>query len=211
MTHLIENYLYKIDTAFAGKDEKEVLMIYAMVFAGLFALSYVLFWDSSEKGYIQSHQKVEEVQKKINTDRTYLQGNPESKITMIENQTESIKQQLAQKQESNDYIKYKIEQISELYYDEQSWGEYLNSISRHAKAEKIHLNELSNAFTDEKETFGHVLDITIKADGDYKDLLKFINKLEQSFLVVDLHDFTLASQSVLSADLNISVWGITYQ
>ena len=44
MTNLVENYLYKMDNAFADKDEKEILMIYVMIFGGLFALSYFLFW-----------------------------------------------------------------------------------------------------------------------------------------------------------------------
>lgn len=210
MTNMIENYLYKMDNTFAEKDEKEVLMIYAMIFAGLFALSYFLFWDSSEKDFNTAHNKVTAMQSNINTDNSYLSANPESKIAAIENQTENTKLQFADAQENNEYIKFNIEKISELYYDAQTWGEYINSISRHAKAENVHLLELSNSFTDQKEAFGHVLDITIKANGKYKNLLKFINRLEQSFLVVDLHDFTFTTEEKLTVDLKISVWGITY-
>jgi len=210
MTNMVENYLYKMDNAFAEKDEKEVLMIYAMIFAGLFALSYFLFWDSAEKDFNTAHNKVTAMQKNINTDNSYLSANPESKIAAIENQTENTKLQFADTQENNEYIKFSIEKISELYYDAQTWGEYINSISRHAKAENVHLLELSNSFTDQKEAFGHVLDIGIKANGKYKNLLKFINRLEQSFLVVDLHDFTFSTDEKLAVDLNISVWGITY-
>ncbi len=211
MTHLVENYLYKIDTAFANKDEKEILMIYVMIFGGLFALSYFLFWESAQKSYEITKSSVTQQQTKIQADQAYLQSNPESQISVIESQTEQIKQNLAKKQESNDYIKHRIERISELYYDEQTWGEYINSISRHAKQEHIHISELTNTITDEKETFGHVLDITVKADGTYKNMLRFINKLEQSFLVVDLHDFNFTAEEKLQTDLNISVWGITYK
>ena len=136
--------------------------------------------------------------------------NPESKIVSIENQTKNTKLKLADTQENNQYIKFSIEKISELFYDEQTWGGYINSISRNAKAENIKLIELSNSFTDEKEEFGHVLDIFIKANGNYKNMLKFINKLEQNDLVVDLHDFSFKSEDQLNVDLNISVWGITY-
>jgi hypothetical protein len=210
MTNMIENYLYKMDNAFAEKDEKEVLMIYAMIFAGLFALSYFLFWDSAEKDFNAAHSKVTKMQTNINTDNSYLSANPESKIAAIENQTENTKIQFADTQENNEYIKFSIEKISELYYDAQTWGEYINSISRHAKAENVHLLELSNSFTDQKEAFGHVLDITIKANGEYKNLLKFINRLEQSFLVVDLHKFAFTTEEKLAVELKISVWGITY-
>ncbi len=210
MTHLLENYLYKIDSAFAEKEEKEILMIYVMIFAGLFALSYFLFWESSEKGFKTSHSKVIDIQGKIAVDQNYLNINPPAKITVIESQTETYKQQLAQSQEDNEYIKFQIEKISELYYDEQTWGEYINSISRHAKTDKIHLLELSNSIADSNQTFGHVLDISIRANASYKNLLTFINHLEQSFLVVDLHDMNVEATEVLTADLKISVWGISY-
>ena len=210
MTNFLENYLYKIDNAFAEKDEKEILMIYVMIFGGLFALSYFLFWDSSEKAFHTAHNQVLAVQKNITMDKNYLAANPESKIASIVNQTENTKKQFALTQDNNEYIKYSIEKISELYYDEETWGHYINSISENAKKDKIHLIELNNNFTDEKEAFGHVLDISVKADGKYKNMLKFINKLEQSFLVVDLHDFEFTAKKKLIVDLNISVWGITY-
>jgi len=210
MSNSIENYLYQIDNAFVDKDDKEILMIYAMIFGALFALSYLLFWDISEKAFNVAHAKVVQVQKNITTDKNYLNINPESKITSIENQTENTKLQFAETQENNEYIKFSIEKISELYYDAQTWGEYINSISRNAKLDKVQLIELSNNFTDEKEAFGHVLDISIKAKGKYKNILKFINKLEKSFLVVDLHDFTFIAEEELNIDLKISVWGITY-
>ncbi len=210
MINKIENYLYAIDNAFAKKDEKEILMTYVMIFGGLFALSYLLFWDASEKSFNTAHAKVIKMQKNIATDKNYLTINPESKIASIEAETNNVKSQFSQVQENNEYIKFSIEKISELYYDEESWGQYINSISRHAKAENIKLLELSNSFTDEKEAFGHVLDIIIKANGNYRNMLKFVNKLEQSFLVVDLHDFSLTTNEKLNMDLNISVWGITY-
>jgi len=210
MTNMIENYLYKIDNAFADKDEKEILMIYVMIFGGLFALSYLLFWSSSEKAFNNAHNKVVQIQKNIAADKNYLNSNPEIKIKTIEDETEKTKIQLSDTQTNNQYIKFSIEKISELFYDEQTWGEYINSISKNAKAEKVKLIELSNSFTDEKEEFGHVLDISIKANGRYKNMLRFINRLEQSFLVVDLHDFTFKTDEALVVDLNISVWGITY-
>ncbi len=210
MTNFIENYLYKMDNAFAEKEEKEIFMIYIMIFAGLFALSYLLFWEASEKSFNAAHDKVLSIQKNITKDKNFLISNPESKIVSIVNKTKKIKQQFIDTQENNEYIKVSIEKISELYYDEQTWGEYINSISKDAKKEKINLLELSNSFTDEKEAFGHVLDITVIANGKYKNILKFINKLEQSFLVVDLHDFKFTTDEKLTVDLHISVWGITY-
>ena len=112
--------------------------------------------------------------------------------------------------DNNAYIKSKIETISSLIYDERTWGEYLYSISRNAQKYHVKITTLSNKYSSNGKSFGHILDISIKATGNYKNTLLFINSLEQSELVVDIHDFTIQAQNSLNSDLNISVWGITY-
>ncbi|MDB2562171.1 type 4a pilus biogenesis protein PilO [Sulfurimonas sp.] len=89
-------------------------------------------------------------------------------------------------------------------------GEYLHSISKNAKLNNIKILHLYNKYADSKSTFGHILDISIQFTGKYKNTVNFINTLEQSDLVVDLHSLNIASQNQLHSDLNISVWGITY-
>ncbi len=91
------------------------------------------------------------------------------------------------------------------------WGAYLDSISKYARAYNVKLTQFGNTLTTDNSSFGHVLDITISAEGPYKNTLKFINALEQSHLVVDLHDMNMTADNKLKSDLNISVWGIVRQ
>lgn len=206
----IEDHLYKIDQAFAQKDEKEVYMIYILIAGGLIFLSYYLLWDSSKAAYDQALRTSQSLEQKIRSDEIYLQTHPETMIMQIENQTKALEAQFVQYQDSNAYIKYQIEQISSLYYDEKAWGEYLDLVATNAKKHHIKIEEFSNSFAKDKDEFGHVLDINVKSYGKFHDLLKYINSLEQSFLVVDIHDLSLTAEDKLRADLQISVWGITY-
>lgn len=70
--------------------------------------------------------------------------------------------------------------------------------------------DFTNEYATNNTSFGHILDITLKTTGEYKNTLKFINSLEQSDLVVDIHDLGIKAEKSLNTDLNISVWGITY-
>ena len=210
MSFNIENQLYQIDQAFAEKDEKEVFMTYFLIAAVLIFVSYYFLWDPAKLGYDKELKVTQDLQQKIQTDNSYLNTHPETMITQIENDTKALEAQFTQYQDSNAYIKYQIEQISSLYYDEQAWGEYVDSIAENAKKYNIKIQEFSNEFAMNKEAFGHVLNIGVKSYGKYKNMLKYINSLEQSFLVVDIHDFSLNAGEKLNADLNISVWGITY-
>lgn len=206
----IEDYLYKIDHAFAEKDEKEVYMIYFLIAGGLIFLSYYFLWDSAKSSYDQALNTSQKLEKKIVADNRYLNTHPEAMITQIEDKTKEIEIHFIQYQDSNAYIKYQIEQISSLYYDEQAWGEYLDLVTTNAKKHNIKIEHFSNSFAKDKDEFGHVLDINVISYGKFHDLLKYINSLEQSFLVVDIHDLALTTQERLYADLKISVWGITY-
>jgi len=208
MKFQIEDYLYSLDQSLTTKSDRDKMMLFVMIFASLFAFSYLLFWESSETGFKVSHEKAMKVENDLNADKQYLSANPQERITQIEQETVSIEQQHALYIQYNTYIKEQLEQISSLYYDEKVWGSYLDSVSKYARAYHIKLAQFGNTLQTDNKSFGHVLDITISSEGPYKNTLKFINALEQSHLVVDLHDLNITANEKLKGDFNISVWGI---
>jgi len=150
------------------------------------------------------------VEKKLRADEQYLAMHPESEIKMIEDQIETIKHETEATKEKNEYINYKISQISELFYNEKAWGAYIDSISENAKKYQIKLALFTNKRALDKEKFGHVLDINVHASGQYSQMIQFVNAMEQSELVIDLHGLDLKANEKLEIDVNSSVWGITY-
>lgn len=211
MKFQIENYLYTIDQSLATKSDRDKMMLFIIIFASLFAFSYLLLWQSSEESFKISHDKALKVEFDLNNDKQYLSANPPEKITQIEQETKNIERQHELYIQYNTYIKDKLEQISSLYYDDKVWGAYLDSISRYAREYKVKLAKFGNTLQTDNSSFGHVLDISISSEGPYKNTLKFINALEQSYLVVDLHTLNLNAKEKLKGDLNISVWGIVRQ
>lgn len=211
MTLNIENYLYSLDHTLSLKSERDKMMLYGMIFAGLFAFSYLLFWESSEADFKTSHEKAIAMESDLNNDKQYLEANPPERIIQIEQETKAIELEYQHYIQYNTYIKDRLEQISSLYYDEVIWGAYLDSISKYARSYNVKLTQFGNTLTTDNSSFGHVLDISISSDAPFKNTLKFINALEQSTLVVDLHDMNMVSDTKLKSDLNISVWGIVRQ
>jgi len=206
----IEDYLHKIDAAFKDKSQKDTYMTYAMVVAVIFAFAYFFFWDNSFKKFEQTRVNVNSLHTKINADKLFLQRNPKSKIMQLSRKLNKLNNEIIALKDTNTYIKSKIETISSLIYDERAWGEYLDSITKNAQKYDVKLITLTNRYVQADSSFGHILDINIKSIADYQNTLKFINSLEQSELVVDIHDFDIDANKTLNSDLNISVWGITY-
>ncbi len=187
----IEDYLHAIDTTFTGKSQKDIYMTYIMIIALIFAFAYSLFWDSSLESFEKTRASVVSLDKKINSDERFLQLNPESKITQLDQEIAKINQAMILDKDNNLYIKRKIETISSLIYDERTWGEYLDSISKNAQKYNVKIKKFSNKYAATDSSFGHILDITISSSANYKNTLHFINSLEQSELVVDIHDLSI--------------------
>lgn len=206
----IEDYLHKLDLIFKDKTQKDIYMTYIMIFGVIFAFSYLLFWDTSENEFNAKNSQIESISSKINLDNIYLQQNTQVKVTLLDNDIKKSKAELIIHKDNNDYIKSRIETISALIYDERTWGEYLYSISRNAQKSGIKIIDFTSENTSSENSFGHMLDIHIQSTGNFKNTLKFINSLEQSDLVVDIHNLNMKAEDTLNTDLNLSVWGITY-
>ena len=206
----IEDYLHRIDSYFKEKSKKDTYVTYAMVASVIIAFSYMMFWDNSFEEFEVTRKKVTTLSTEINSYEIFLKNNPESIITRLVQEIKSINEETVMSKDTNAYIKSKIETISSLIYDERAWGEYLHSISINAKNNDIKIIDLKNQYADNNNSFGHILDIKVESNGNYKNTLKFINSLEQSELVVDIHDFNIKAEDTLNNYLEISVWGITY-
>jgi len=210
MSAMIEKYLYDIDQSFAEKSEKDIKMIYGMIFLVFVMFSYLVFWESAEQGYNNAKAASDKVLKKINADKQYLLTHPESQIVRLDQDIAKLKVKLASLKDENAYIKAEIEKIPELFYDQEVWGAFLDSIAENAKKHKVKLNFFANRLANDKTKFGHVLNVEIQAQGKYQDMVRFMNAIEKSKLVVDLHDLDLKATTDLNLDLKLSVWGITY-
>jgi len=170
----------------------------------------LVFWDSAEKGYQDILAASKVVEKKIAVDKQYLAQHPESHIVKLNQEIVALKDKLTTLKGENVYIKAEIEKIPELFYDEEIWGAFIDSIAEHAKRNKVKLNYFANKLADDKTKFGHVLNINISSEGDYKNIIRFMNSIEKSKLVVDIHDLDMNASKKIALDFNLSVWGITY-
>ena len=210
MKIILEDYLQKIDSSFKEKSQKDIYLIYIMTFALIFAFSYILFWDTSEADFKAKRTQVLAIKSNIMNDNRYLKTNSKAKITQIEKEIKKSNEQMLIYKDNNQYIKNKIEDISSLIYNDKTWGEYLYSISKNAKKNNVKILNLNNKYIKNNNSFGHILDISITTSATFKNTINFINSLEQSELVVDIHDLSIKANKKLHSDINISVWGIVY-
>jgi hypothetical protein len=214
----IEDKLEELDNYFAPKKESEKWLIILGV-AGIIAyLAYAYLLPYAEEKYKKSEITKKNIQKSIADNNTYLNsitvsGDKDFYVKKYDNDIIRKKKQIVTLNKKITFIDTNIYKLSDMLFNQKSWARFLNSITDRAEVQNVNIRYITNDYIDNNGSFGHVLEIGIGCEGSYKNIVKFMNELEQNTLVTDIYGtkFALdANAEQVVADINISVWGINH-
>ena len=214
----IEDKLEELDNYFAPKKESEKWLIILGV-AGIIAyLAYAYLLPYAEDKYKKSEITKKNIQKSIVDNNTYLNsitvgGDRDYYVKKYDNDIARKKQSIVRLNDKIRFIDSNLQKLSDMLFNQKSWSRFLNSITDRAEVQNVDVKYITNKYIDNKGSFGHVLEVGIGCQGSYKNIVKFMNELEQNTLVTDIYgaDMVLdANASQVIADINISVWGINH-
>jgi len=214
----IEDKLEELDNYFAPKKESEKWLIILGV-AGIIAyLAYAYLLPYTEEKYKKSEIAMKNIQKSIADNNTYLNsitvgGDRDYYVKKYDNDIARKKQSIVTLNDKIKFIDSNLQKLSDMLFNQKSWSRFLNSITDRAEVQNVDIKYIANKYIDNKGNFGHVLEVGIGCQGSYKNIIKFMNELEQNTLVTDIYgtDMVLdANASQVIADINVSVWGINH-
>jgi hypothetical protein len=214
----IINLLNALDEYFELKSENEKWMMIGMLTLVIGYISYTFFYPFAEEKYNTASHKNETLQKSIGSHKQYLQGitqngDREFYIKKYDRDIENLKKEIKNANDDISFISVNLEKLSPLLFNKESWSKFLDSVTKQAKKQNININYIENNYVKNDGSFGHVLQISVGCFGTYKNIVKFINQLEKSVLVTDVygsHLYLDKNDTVVSADINISVWGVNH-
>ncbi len=214
----LEDKLEELDIYFSTKKENEKwVMILGL--AGLLAyMGYAFLLPYTEDLHKQSEKSKKRIEKSIIDNRTYLKsisrnGNQDYMVTKLNRDIKNKNASIVKYKKKIQFIDSNLEKLSDMLFNQKSWSKFLNSITTKAEIQNVELQYIANNYVDSNGSFGHVLEIGIGCKGDYKNIIKFMNELEQNVLVTDIFKTELAldvNSSKIIADIHISVWGINH-
>ena len=212
---LWEDVLEKLDNYFEEKKETEFYLMVLAVVAVVGLISYSYLIPMTEKQLKKDLRTQKKLIKKIKKEKNYLasvtvNGDQRYKIKKLSNEIANLKIRYSDLKEINEYSDYQIQTLSELLFNEKNWAKFLDSISLKAKKNHVDIYLISNTFVNNKDSFGHVLEIGVECEGTYKNMIKFMNEIEESELVVDIYHIDMESDKDIKAKFKVSVWGINY-
>ncbi len=212
----IADELEKMDKYFANKKESEKWLMILGVAGIITMVAYMYLLPYSEDMYKTTEAEKNRLNKSIAEKNTYLNsitvgGDRNFYIKKYDRDIKSKKDRIIGLDKNIAYINSSLNKLSPMLFNQKSWAIFLNSIAENAKVNNIDLDFIKNNYTDTKGSFGHVLEIEVGTTGNFKNVVKFLNVLEQNTLVTDVYTSVLKGTSEgINADINISVWGINH-
>jgi len=214
----LEDKLEELDAYFAPKKESEKWLIILGV-AGIIAyLAYAYLLPYTEDLYKKSERTKKSLQKSMANHNTYLNsitvgGDRDFYVKKFDQDIAKKQKTIVSVKKKITYIDTRMEKLADMLFDQKSWSIFLNSLTQTAEVQNIDLQYITNKYVDSKGSFGHVLEIAVGCKGEYKNIVKFINEIEQNTLVTDVYGSKFIADkdsSNVVADINISVWGVNH-
>lgn len=211
--------LDQLDQWFASKGNSANNYFYiALLFVGVVAY-FILsnyadpYLEESETNLSTATTKLEGAQREYNE---FFGGDPEAFVNNKRNILNGAKTNLKNINDERGYLDGKLKEISKLTYNEKNWAKFMDSLSTIAENNNIKIYAIHSDRREPsiKQIFQPeaLLDIDVKFEGAFSNVLRYINLIEQSEMIVDVNkmDINATKNGKIGGSIGISIWGVNY-
>ena len=211
--------LDQLDQWFASKGNSANNYFYiALLFVGVVAY-FILsgyadpYLEESETNLSTATTKLEGAQREYNE---FFGGDPEAFVNNKRNILNGARTNLNNIIEERGYLDDKLNEISKLTYNEKNWAKFMDSLSTIAENNNIKIYAIHSDRREPsiKQIFQPeaLLDIDVKFEGAFSNVLRYINLIEQSEMIVDVNkmDINATKNGKIGGSIGISIWGVNY-
>lgn len=208
----MKNIFEWIDEYFEKRKRSEVLLS-GLIIGAIFAfISYLYLFPISKKYYKTNLSENQSITAKLKDEESFVKStNAKNIIKNSKNNIKSLKSKLNTSIKTNTYINEKLKELSYLLFDEKNWAKFLDDISTLAEKNGLKVLKIKNSINEPNpKKIEQILSIDMEILGSYHSIMKFINSLEQSMIIVDIYNIELKAKRDIYGRLNIAVWGMKY-
>jgi len=208
----------QIDDWFATKKSSESQMYIGLAFLLVVGLIYLILFPISQSYFDESQERLDKTSKDLAnveadlTDYNMFTEDNDMRTKKEKNTLAVIQRDVADLQDANKYVDDKLREVATLTYNEKNWAKFLDELTLLAQQNNIKLYELHSDVKElESGKVQEVLDVSLNVEGTFNNMLKYINSIEESEMVVDINGLDLNSTGKnIAGDVNISLWGMKY-
>lgn len=188
------NFIEKIDNYFYSKEQKEILMTYLLVVVLIGFIFFYFLLPTAQKYSQKQHKEFLNNNSKLAIFKT---TNKSLNIEIIKLK-KSIKNLTLQKvalKKQKDFYEELANLLDFVEFNQQKWGNFVKNLVANATAQGLDVLGFENKVYDMKSngSINKKMDITIKLNGDYKDLIQFIYSYENTKDLLRVEDININS------------------
>jgi len=203
----------QIDDFFHSKKPSEASMYLAVIGLGIAYVVYQFVYLETDKSLVNTQNEIVSVKQKINTEKNYLNNNSVALLNKKKTDLQNKKIAFDNTIYKMSYVDNTLTELSYLLFDDNAWANFVDNISYLAKKYHVNIDEIGNKFyTPTFNEITHVVEVDVKSNAKMKNMIKFLNAIEESQLVVDVNDIQMIKpKENVEATFKIAVWGMKYQ
>ncbi len=203
----------QIDDFFNSKKPSEASMFLGVIALGIAYGVYQFVFLETDKSIQNTQNKITSVKQKINTERNYLNTHSMASLAKLKSNLKQKKIAFDDTIYKMSYVDNTLTELSYLLFDDRSWATFVDNISYLAKKYHVNIEEIGNKFyTPTFQKITHVVEVDVKSNAKLKNMVKFLNAIEESQLVVDVGSILIEKpKENVEATFKIAVWGMKYQ
>ena len=211
-----ENLFEKIDKSLSEKKESELALIFLMIFVFIGFIAYSYLFPITDKKLKLTKRNLVSMNKKVQSEKNYLRsvtrnGDERFYIKKAINELKSAKELLEKTTNTNTYVDSKLKDLSYILFNNQNWAKFLDSITLLAAKNHVKIKIIENKINKPSlQKIEQILNLKVEFNGEFKNVMNFINQVEESRLVVDIYEMKLKGASGIDGFINIGVWGMKY-
>jgi Tfp pilus assembly protein PilO len=203
----------QIDEFFNSKKPSEATMFMGVIALGIAYGVYQFVFMSTDESLKNTQNQIATVKQKINTEKNYLNTHSVASLNKLKLDLKQKKIAFDDTLYKMSYVDNTLTELSYLLFDDQAWANFVDNISYLAKKYHVNIQEIGNKFyTPTFQKITHVVEVDVKSNAKLKNMVKFLNAIEESPLVVDVNDIKLNKpKENVEGTFRIAVWGMKYQ
>ena len=207
-----KSVLEQIDDFFNAQQPSKTNLYFLTVFALIGLLVYQFVFTESDIMLKRAQNTLSSTTQKVNTQRNYIATNSPAMLQQLKQKVINQKDQLDNIIYQISYVDNTLTELSYLLFNDESWAGFVDNVSNLAKKYAVEIKEIGNEFYEPTyQKISQVVAISVKANSKPKNMVKFINAIEESNLVVDVNELNITRPNeFVSAQFNIAVWGMKY-
>ncbi len=203
----------QIDDFFNSKKPSEASMFLGVIGLGIAYGVYQFIFLETDKNLQKTQSQIVSIKQKINTERNYLNTHSLASLGKLKSDLKQKKIAFDDTIYKMSYVDNTLTELSYLLFDDHAWANFVDNISYLAKKYHVNIEEIGNKFyTPTFQKITHVVEVDVKSNAKLKNMVKFLNAIEESQLVVDINSIEIEKpKENVESTFKIAVWGMKYQ